>query len=100
MSTVTKPRSVYKQQAQVMKALANESRLMIIDRLGQGECSAGDLTRLVGTDQSTVSKHLSILRAAGIVEDRREGNVVIYSLVTRCVLSFFSCTTQVIEERQ
>lgn len=83
-----------------MKALANESRLMIIDRLGQGECSAGDLTRLVGTDQSTVSKHLAVLRAVDLVEDRREGNAVIYRLVTPCVLNFFSCTSQVMAERR
>jgi DNA-binding transcriptional ArsR family regulator len=93
-------RAAYKQQARVMKALANESRLMIIDRLGLGECSAGDLTRMVGSDQSTVSKHLAVLRSVGLVDDRREGNVVIYRLVTPCVLNFFSCTTQVLEERE
>jgi ArsR family transcriptional regulator, arsenate/arsenite/antimonite-responsive transcriptional repressor len=94
------PRAAYKQQARVMKALANESRLMIIDRLGLSECSAGDLTRMVGSDQSTVSKHLAVLRAVGLVDDRREGNVVIYRLVAPCVLNFFSCTAQVLEERE
>jgi len=93
-------RAAYKQQARVMKALANESRLMIIDRLGLSECSAGDLTKMVGSDQSTVSKHLAVLRSVGLVDDRREGNVVIYRLVTPCVLNFFSCTTQVLEERE
>ncbi len=100
MEPIIKPKTVYKQQARVMKALANESRLMIIDRLGHGECSAGDLTRLVGSDQSTVSKHLAVLRSVGLVEDRREGNVVIYRLVTPCVLNFFSCTSQVLEEQR
>lgn len=64
-------RSVFKQQARVLKALANESRLMIIDRLNEVECSVGELTELVGSDLSTVSKHLALLRANGIVEDRR-----------------------------
>ncbi|HEX5133170.1 MAG TPA: metalloregulator ArsR/SmtB family transcription factor, partial [Candidatus Krumholzibacteria bacterium] len=78
----------------MLKALANESRLMIVDRLSQGECSAGELTRLVGSDQTTVSKHLAVLRAHGIVEDRREGSTVIYRLLTPCVTNFFACTTQ------
>ncbi len=92
-------RSVYKRQAQVLKALANESRLMIVDRLAAGECSAGELTRLVGSDQSTVSKHLSVLRGHGIVEDRRDGNSVIYRLLTPCVLDFFSCARRVLDDR-
>jgi len=94
----TKDRSVFRAQARVLKALANESRLTIVDRLSRGECSAGDLTRLVGTDQTTVSKHLAILRAHGIVEDRREGSVVIYRLLTPCVTNFLSCATQVLKE--
>ncbi len=92
-------REVYRQQARVLKALANESRLMIIARLNQGECSVGELVTLVGSDQSTVSKHLAVLRAHGIVEDRREGTTVYYTLLTPCVLSFFSCASQVLKER-
>jgi DNA-binding transcriptional ArsR family regulator len=91
-------RRLYRSQAKVLKALANESRLMIIDRLSRGECSAGELTDLVGSDQSTVSKHLAVLRAHGIVEDRREGSVVIYRLLTPCVVNFFACASQVLEE--
>ena len=95
-----KDRSVYKQQAKVLKALANESRLMIVDRLSQGECTVGELTELIGSDQSTVSKHLAVLRSHGIVEDRREGNNVYYTLLTPYVLNFFACATQVIEARR
>ena len=47
---------VFKQQAQVLKALANESRLRIVDRLSRSEASVGELTELVGSDISTVSK--------------------------------------------
>ena len=94
-----KNRMVFKQQARVLKAMANESRLMIIDRLGKGECSVGELVKLVGSDQSTVSKHLAVLRSHGIVEDRREGNIVYYKLMTPCVLNFFSCASQVIKDR-
>jgi len=91
--------SVFKRQARVLKALANESRLKIVDRLSRGECSVGELTDLVGSDQSTVSKHLAVLRNHGIVEDRRDGNVVYYTLLTPCVMSFFTCASQVIKER-
>lgn len=89
----------FKTQARVLKALANASRLQIVDRLARGECSVGELTELVGSDRSTVSKHLAVLRSHGIVDDRREGNVVYYSLLTPCVLNFFTCATQVIKER-
>lgn len=94
-----KDRAVYKRQAKVLKALANESRLMIVDRLSRGECTVGELTKMVGSDQSTVSKHLAVLRSHGIVEDRREGNNVYYELLTPCVLEFFSCASQVLNTR-
>lgn len=93
-----KDSSVFSDQARVLKALANESRLMIVDRLSRGDCSAGDLTRLIGSDQTTVSKHLALLRAHGIVDSRREGKTVIYRLLTPCVVNFFSCAAQVVKE--
>jgi ArsR family transcriptional regulator len=94
-----KNRAVFTQQAKMLKALANESRLMIVDRLSRGECSVGDLRDIVGGDLSTVSKHLALLRAHGIVEDRREGTTVYYCLLTPCVCNFFTCATQVLKER-
>ena len=90
---------VFKRQAQVLKALASESRLKIVNRLARGECSVGELTDLIGSDRTTVSKHLAVLRAHGIVADRREGNVVFYTLLTPCVVNFFACATQVLKER-
>jgi len=96
---VAKDENVFRRQARVLKALANETRLQIVDRLLRGECSVGELTELVGSDRSTVSKHLAVLRSHGIVNDRRDGNVVYYTLLTPCVMSFFSCATQVLKER-
>jgi len=89
----------FRKQADLLKALANEARLKILDRLAKGECSVGELTGFIGLDQSTVSKHLALLRAHGIVRDRRDGNVVYYELLTPCVLNFFACATQVLKER-
>jgi ArsR family transcriptional regulator len=92
-------KDIFRRQARILKALANESRLQIVDRLSRGECSVGELTEMVGSDPSTVSKHLAVLRSHGIVLDRREGNVVFYKLMTPCVMTFFSCATQVLKER-
>jgi DNA-binding transcriptional ArsR family regulator len=89
----------FTKQAKMLKALAHESRLLILDRLSRGECSVGDLRELVGSDLSTVSKHLALLRAHGIVEGRREGTAVYYRLVTPCVCNFFTCANQVLKER-
>jgi ArsR family transcriptional regulator len=90
---------MFSKQAKMLKALAHASRLMIVDRLSRGECSVGDLRELVGGDISTVSKHLALLRAHGIVEDRREGTTVYYRLLIPCVCNFFTCATQVLKER-
>ncbi len=90
---------VYKHQARVLKALAHPSRLKIVDRLSEGECTVGELTTLVGSEQSTVSKHLAVLRSYGIVEDRREGNNVYYTLLTPCVMTFFTCANAVLKSR-
>ncbi len=94
-----KSRATFTQQAKMLKVLAHESRLMIVDRLSRGEHSVGDLRELVGGDLSTVSKHLALLRAHGIVEDRREGTTVYYRLLTPCVCNFVTCATQVLKER-
>ena len=98
MSTHGKAQTFVK-QAEMLKALAHQSRLMIVNRLSRGECSVGELRDLVGGDLSTVSKHLALLRAHGIVEARREGTTVYYRLLTPCVCNFFTCATQVLKER-
>lgn len=94
-----KEKDVFRKQAQLLKALANEARLKIVDCLAKGESSVGELTKVIGLDRSTVSKHLALLKAHGIVRDRRDGNVVYYQLLTPCVLNFFACATQVLKER-
>ncbi len=94
-----KDNDTFQVQAQLLKVLANKARLKIIDCLFKGECSVGQLTDVVGLDQTTVSKHLSLLKAHGIIRDRRAGNAVFYRLLTPCVLNFFTCATQVFRER-
>jgi len=86
-----KATSDYKAKAQVMKALAHPTRLFIVDELAKGERCVCELTKLVGDDVSTVSKHLSVLKNGGIVVDEKRGQQVFYSLKFRCVLKFFDC---------
>jgi len=81
--------------ARVFKALGQETRLFLVQELGKGERCVCDLQKLVGADMSTVSKHLSALRDAGLVYDERRGNQVFYSLTTPCVLEFMGCVSQV-----
>jgi hypothetical protein len=61
-------------RARIMKALAHPTRLFIVDELSRGERCVRELTEMVGADVSTVSKHLSVLRSAGIVADERRGH--------------------------
>ena len=96
---VSKSLGDYERQARIHKALANEARLMIVDSLRECECSVGELTRCVGLDQSTVSKHLSVLFNAGIVEKRKQANLIFYKLLTPCVLDMFACTVRVLDGR-
>ena len=91
----TKSKIQYEARARVIKAMAHPSRLLIIDELSRRERCVCDLTELVGADTSTVSKHLSVLKNAGIVEDDKRGAQVFYRLVTPCVMNFFRCVASV-----
>ncbi len=69
----------------MLKALAQPSRLFMVEKIREKPHCVCELTELVGADTSTVSKHLSILKAAGIVSDRKEGTTVYYSLACDCI---------------
>jgi ArsR family transcriptional regulator len=85
-------------RARVMKALAHPTRLFIVDELSRGERCVCDLTEKIGADVSTVSKHLSLLKGAGIVLDDKRGVQVFYRLRVPCILNFFGCVEAVLEE--
>jgi len=91
--------SRFDMKANVLKALAHPTRLFIIDELAREERCVNDLTDLVGADMSTVSKHLSVLKNAGVVVAERRGTQVYYSLRSSCVLHFFECIDKVLKER-
>ena len=94
-----KTRALFEAQAAVIKAMAHPTRLFIVDRLSQHEKCVNELTDMIGADASTVSKHLSILKNAGIVRDEKRGTQVFYTLEMPCVLSFFSCVQSVIKSK-
>ncbi|WP_211225347.1 ArsR/SmtB family transcription factor [Maridesulfovibrio zosterae] len=93
---VMKPLCHYEARAKIMKAMAHPSRLMMVDSLSHGEKCVCELTELVGHDISTVSKHLRILKDAGIVEDERRGKQAYYRLKVPCILNFFHCIESVV----
>ena len=78
-----------------MKALAHPSRLCIVDRLAGHECCVNELTALIGSEMSTVSRHLSVLKNAGVVTDEKRGAFVYYSLRLPCIVNFFECADAV-----
>lgn len=84
-------------RAKVLKALAHPTRLFIVEELEKAERCVCDLTEMIGADVSTVSKHLSVLRQAGVVTDDKRGNLVFYRLRVPCILNFFGCVESVIE---
>ncbi len=86
-----------KARAGVLKAMAHPSRLFIIEELEKGERCVCELTEMIGADVSTISKHLSVLKQAGLVVDDKRGNQVFYQLRVPCILNFFGCVESVLE---
>ena len=83
-------------RVEVLKAIASVPRLRMLEALSGGDLSVGELTGAVGSDISTVSRHLNVLRNAGIVSSSREGSRVFYHLLTPCILTFFNCVDNVV----
>ena len=93
----SKTARMYQMKAKVIKALAHPSRLFIVDRLAEREHCVNELASLVGVDISTISRHLSVLKNAGVVEDSKRGASIFYSLRIPCILNFFKCADAVID---
>lgn len=95
MDSKTKAR--FEARARILRAIAHPTRLFIVHELSQTQKCVCELTQMVGADISTVSKHLAVLRSAGIVQDEKRGSQVFYKLKMPCVLNFLSCVESVIE---
>ncbi|MEW4488012.1 metalloregulator ArsR/SmtB family transcription factor [Thalassoglobus sp. JC818] len=86
-----KERARYEARAKIAKAMSHPSRLLMLDLLQKKDMCVGDLTNEVGSDQSTVSKHLAVLKDVGLVTVRKEGSLSYYQLKCGCLDGFFSC---------
>ena len=78
-------------RAEVFKALSHPDRLRIIEALCQGERCVCELVELVSSAWSTVSRHLSVLKRAGVISDEKRGLQVYYRLALPCIPSFMTC---------
>lgn len=92
-SGAARDRSV--QRAAVVKALAHPSRIMIAESLADGERCVCELTEVVGADMSTVSKHLALMKSAGLIEAEKRGLNVYYRLSCPCFSDFFRCVDRI-----
>ncbi len=80
-----------KERAAVFKALGHPARLRIVEELRGGERCVCELVEVSAGGWSTVSRHLSVLKAAGVVEDEKRGLQVFYRLALPCVGTFLDC---------
>ena len=91
--------TTFESRAKVLKAMGHATRLFIVHELGDGEKCVCELQEKIGADMSTVSKHLSVLREAGVVGSTKRKNQVFYSLRCPCVLQMFSCIESVLSTK-
>lgn len=77
----TAMQKIFQMQCEICKALAHPQRLAIVERLKTGETAASDLITDLGISKANLSKHISLLARNGIVESRRHGRQLFYSLM-------------------
>ena len=85
-------------QAEVIQGLAHPIRLAIAELLRKGETCVCDIAADIGAERSNVSRHLAVMLKSGIVQTRKDGLKVYYSLRTPCILDFLSCATRTVEQ--
>lgn len=85
------------EQAKIFKALGHPSRLLMVEALRSGEKCVCELRELVGDDLSTISRHLSVLREAGVVTSQKRGTSIYYRLKLDCLNTFLECTALAVQ---
>jgi ArsR family transcriptional regulator len=86
-------------QAEIFKALGHPTRLTIVQALARKPCCVCDIMELVPGAQPTTSRHLDILRQAGVVRRHRDGTRMIYELALPCLLRAMPCVTEALRAR-
>ena len=94
-----KKQLLFEKQAAIAGAIAHPLRIAILDFLKDGEQCVCDIAKHVGSERSNVSRHLSVMVNAGVLEFRKEGLKVIYKLKCACIVDFFSCVTGVLKQQ-
>jgi len=94
-----KKQLLFQKQAEIAKAIAHPLRIAIVDFLKDGEQCVCDIAEHIGSERSNVSRHLSVMVNAGILDYRKQGLKVIYRLRTPCILDFFACVTGVLKQQ-
>lgn len=92
-----KQKALIEAKANILKALGHPTRLWMTEQLGNGEKCVQELAQYVDADVSTISKHLSILKQAGIVRDEKRGKMVYYHLKITCILEYIRCIENVLQ---
>lgn len=92
-------KALYEAKAAVLKALGHPTRLWMAEKLAKGEQCVCEFAKEIDADFSTVSKHLTILKQAGIVEGEKRGQNVYYRLKVPCILNSMNCVEAVIESQ-
>jgi len=90
-------KAVLEQKVAILKGLAHPVRLSIVEALADSEMCVCDIAEMFHFDRTTISKHLALMKNLGILEDRKEGLKVYYSLRIRCLPSMLSCIEKVVE---
>jgi len=78
-------------KANILKALAHPVRIGVFEALAEGEKTVGELVEMLGEKDANGSRHLAVMRAAGLVSTRKEGLNVFYSIKLPCLVSMLSC---------
>ncbi len=81
-------------QSAIFKALGHPTRLTMVYALSEGDLCVCDLQKLIGDSLPTVSRHLSVLKQAGIVDSHKDGLRIIYSLNFPCITTLLNCTVK------
>lgn len=90
---------LFGKQAEIAKAIAHPLRIAIVNFLANGEQCVCDIAEYVGSERSNVSRHLSVMSNAGLVDYRKDGLKVIYRLKCPCIIDFFECVSGVLREQ-
>jgi ArsR family transcriptional regulator len=91
-------RSIYDMQAEICKVLSNPKRIEIISALKDGEKTVTELVDILGTPKANVSQHLSIMKLKGILQSRRDGVNIYYSITNPKVVQACAIMREVLTE--